>query len=123
MTRVLPVPAPARITSGPLVASTASRCAGFRSSTAPSFGDDRATCVARLRDGHRSLHELGIALDLAGERLLLTHVELAQHRRFDSVSVLCRGSTPEPHDLGVDEYAVEERRHLQHSRRRETGDV
>ena len=30
MTRVLPVPAPARMTSGPLVSVTASRCSSFR---------------------------------------------------------------------------------------------
>src|SRR5712691_5687630 len=29
MTRVLPLPAPARISTGPLVVSTASRCCGF----------------------------------------------------------------------------------------------
>ena len=33
ITRVLPVPAPARIATGPLVASTASRCSGSRSSS------------------------------------------------------------------------------------------
>src|SRR5688500_16935219 len=33
MTRVLPLPAPARTSSGPSPATTASRCAGFRSSS------------------------------------------------------------------------------------------
>src|SRR5262245_24169852 len=40
MTHVLPLPAPASTSNGPSVATTASRCAGFRSSSRRSSGDD-----------------------------------------------------------------------------------
>src|SRR6185436_9260026 len=49
ITRVLPVPAPASTSSGPSVASTASRCAGLRrATTAPSPGAERPEGAAVL---------------------------------------------------------------------------
>src|SRR5215472_3935394 len=56
MTRVLPDPAPARMRSGPSVASTASCCAGLRASRYPAttsallFHGDALGEIARLVD-------------------------------------------------------------------------
>ena len=52
MTRVLPEPAPARMSSGPSVCSTASRCSGFSRSENPSGSSGtRGAVAAGLRDG------------------------------------------------------------------------
>src|SRR5438128_348106 len=78
ITRVLPLPAPARMSTGPSVASTASRCWGLRPTRRGDSSNSEVWCapIAATEDAGRRSREgaLGSRLAVPSRRLVLTFV-------------------------------------------------
>src|SRR4030095_16264242 len=109
MTRVLPLPAPASTSSGPSAATTASRCAGVRSSSRRSSGDDISRlyptgteCARQARSSRprgrvsllKSLREMGVTVPI----FIMTgydSLDVAQ----EALSAGANGYLPKPFDL------------------------
>src|SRR4051812_22665743 len=56
MTRVFPLPAPARMSTGPSVVSTAARCCGFSFSRKDNWGKTPASILQGINDSGSSLN-------------------------------------------------------------------
>ena len=88
MTRVLPEPAPARISSGPSRCSTASRCSGFSLSRKFIFYVEEASIPS---DSGLGARDSGTSLSARSRRTLQALLQPPEHLSYTSESFLEAG--------------------------------